>query len=375
MSNTVKILITGDFVPVLTSKELDDEKLVDYLYDKELLKELQDADLSITNLEIPLTNSSTPIKKSGPNLCAPPENIEFIKKGGFKLAAMANNHIMDYDKEGLKDTLELCEKNSIDTFGAGLSEEAAKKTYYTELKGKKIAIINVGENEFLFSKTSEAQVHNFDLIDVYNKIQYARSVADFIILIYHGGVEHYQLPYPRMKKNMEFLAKAGANTIVCHHTHCYSGYEFIGSTPVFYGLGNFFFERKTKRKTWFEGFVLKLMINDTLKVEFEMLPYTQSINESGVRLMDGDKKKEFKSRIDDLNGIIGDTKKFNKAWEELVTSITPKLVKHIYPVGFLSNEEKNLKKHRGTRKVKYLLNLIRAEASYSCLLKALDNIY
>lgn len=79
MSNSIKILMTGDFVPLMNNPELDNDQLVEYIYDEKLLMEINEADLSITNLEIPQTTASTPVKKSGPNLCAPSQNIRYIK--------------------------------------------------------------------------------------------------------------------------------------------------------------------------------------------------------------------------------------------------------------------------------------------------------
>ncbi len=375
MIDNIEIIITGDFVPPSISSKLEDSALQSFLYERELLDTISHSDLSITNLEVPLTNANKPIKKSGPSMFGSPENIRFIKLGGFNMVTLANNHIMDYDGKGLNDTIKLCERNHIATVGAGVSEKEAKETYYIDIKGKKIAIINTAENEFLFSKTSTFQAHNFDLIDIFQKIVEAKSKADFVLLIYHGGVENFQLPYPKMRKNLKFLSSAGVSAIVCHHTHCYSGYEVYNEVPIFYGLGNFVFDRKANIKTWFEGFILKLKIDNNLKLDFELIPYSQSLNNTGVRLMKTNDFDNFHKSINKLNKILSNSKAYEKHWDILIKKITPKLIKHIYPPSFLSNEKNNLNKHKGTKKIVYLYNLIRTESTHFCLLEALDEIY
>ena len=54
-----------------------------------------------------------------------------------------------------------------------------------------------------------------------------------MFLILHGGIEHYQLPSPRMKKWYRHIIDLGASAIVNHHQHCFSGYELYNGKPIF----------------------------------------------------------------------------------------------------------------------------------------------
>jgi len=66
---------------------------------------LDAADLRIAQWEVVLTRSNDPILKCGPNLKADPACADFLKKGRFDVALMANNHTGDFGEKGVLSTL------------------------------------------------------------------------------------------------------------------------------------------------------------------------------------------------------------------------------------------------------------------------------
>ena len=79
-----------------------------------------------------------------------------------------------------------------------------------------------------------------------------------------------------MKKKYRFLADAGADLIVNHHQHCYSGYEVYNGVPIFYGIGNFYFDNARRRdSTWNYGFMLNLDIEEN--ISFEIASFCDSL--------------------------------------------------------------------------------------------------
>ena len=67
----------------------------------------------MTDLECPLTLSKSARIKYGPHQKAHPDAIQLLKYANISLAAMANNHIMDYGSTGATDTMTLCENSGI----------------------------------------------------------------------------------------------------------------------------------------------------------------------------------------------------------------------------------------------------------------------
>ena len=154
--------------------------------------------------------------------------------------SLANNHIMDYGDDGLLDTLRLLAAADIQAFGVrpgcdGLSSRACIRCG--------------GLNTVLLGYTCPSThpavgaAHSpaiLDDIQVERDIlQARRDGADRVVLCLHWGDEEVPLPTPRDRLRARTYAKAGADLIIGHHSHCIQSWETIDETPVFYGLGNF----------------------------------------------------------------------------------------------------------------------------------------
>ena len=55
------------------------------------------------------------------------------------LFTIANNHILDYGRDCLKDTMDNLKKEGISYIGAGANEEEANKPFIKEINGRKYA--------------------------------------------------------------------------------------------------------------------------------------------------------------------------------------------------------------------------------------------
>ncbi len=139
-------------------------------------------------------------------------------------------------------------------------------------------------------------------------------------MIVHGGNELYQLPSPRLKELYRFFIDAGADAVVNHHQHCYSGYEIYREKPIIFGLGNFCFDHPQRRKgIWNEGFMVVLDFSPS-GIDVLTIPYTQCDEEPKVRLMKGEAKKKFEQNINSLNAIIADDSQLQKCMKEFIES-------------------------------------------------------
>ena len=128
MKNEAEIMICGDLCPTRDTAILFEKGDVNSLFNN-VLNLFNDADLLFGNLEFVLTDNPKPINKSGPNLFASTSYINIIKKAGFNLLSLANNHIKDCGEEGVQTTIKECAKAGIDTFGAGQYQECQKTLY------------------------------------------------------------------------------------------------------------------------------------------------------------------------------------------------------------------------------------------------------
>ncbi len=279
---------------------------------------LKDKDLSITNMECPLTRREDPIVKLGPNLKADPRCIDAVTYGGFDVAALANNHILDQNENGVMETISVCNGAGVKTVGAGADLQEASNPLIVEVKGRKIAILNFVENEFSIAEKDKAGANPMDPVRNYYRIEEAKRIADIVFVIAHGGHERYALPSRRMVELFRFFADRGAAAVICHHTHCPSGYEIHNGAPIFYGLGNFIFDRPDAKSIgWNDGFFIKLGVEDDAVKKIDLFPYQQCLGRPGLKMLRGEAREKFIAEIDGLSEVIRDEKSLESRWAEL----------------------------------------------------------
>lgn len=302
----IKIIVAGDFCPNERVEEHINNQQFSEIFGN-IRPIIESADYAVVNFECPVVlNDTKPIEKTGPALKSGVNAIKSIQFAGFKMVTLANNHFYDYGEKGVLDTLITCQEYEIDTVGGGKNLSEAIKVFYKEIHGKKIAFINFCEREFSIATKKRGGSNPLDPVKNYNQIQEARSKADFIVVIVHGGHEYYQLPSLRMKETYRFFVEAGADVVINHHQHCFSGYEIYNDKPIFYGLGNFCFDNKKYRDNiWNDGFMVELVFADS-EISFNLHPYIQCNKSTQVLPLDGELLKKFNSKLSELNKIIDD---------------------------------------------------------------------
>lgn len=301
----MKVLIAGDFAPRARLAKQIENKEFGTVFSEALRKIIQSADVSLVNFESPVIEAgSKPIPKCGPNLCCTKEAAEAVVFAGFTGVTLANNHILDYGVEGLNTTVETCNAAGLRTVGVGDNLQDAAQTLYTEYDGRTLAIINCCEHEFSIATEKSAGANPLNPVQQYYAIREARNKADYVLVIVHGGHEHFQLPSPRMKQLYRFFIDAGADAVVNHHQHCYSGYEVYRHKPIFYGLGNFCFDltNNSVGETWNLGYMVELTFDKQLT--FKIHPYRQYGLHPTIELLE---VGSLDNQINKLNAVISNS--------------------------------------------------------------------
>lgn len=264
---SVSLIICGDTVPTENNfaefSRGDRKSLVsDVLWEK-----IEAADLRFLNLEVPLCTKERPILKCGPNLIAPPSTVEGIKALKPDLIGLANNHTLDQDKEGLFETMEVLQKAGLRHVGAGANLAEAQKPFIFEKNGKKIGLYNCAEHEFTIAEEDFPGANPFDVFDSPDHIRALKEECDFVVVIYHGGKEHYRYPSPNVQKACRKMVDAGADLVVGQHSHCVCCEEKYKGGTIVYGQGNFIFDY-LDNEYWQTSILVKATFGDTLSVEY-----------------------------------------------------------------------------------------------------------
>ena len=160
---TIKISAVGDimlgrYVATLIGDSFDKpfEEVADIL---------NDSDIRFGNLECVLSdNELKNIKGKDKNFClkGPAKMVEVLKCAGFNVLSLANNHIYDYDGQGLADTMYTLESNDITHIGAGENLADARRLKVVEINGTKITTmdeLNAEKNKKAIGDTITLKVY------------------------------------------------------------------------------------------------------------------------------------------------------------------------------------------------------------------------
>lgn len=293
----MKILIGADLVPTDSNQALfaagDGEALVG----EALLSCLNSADMRIFNLEVPLTDLASPIEKCGPNLIAPTASVAGYKALGADILTLANNHIMDQGEQGFFSTLEALGKSGIEYIGADRNAMLAALPGIFPVGDKTVGVYACAEHEFSIAGENTPGANPFDPLESPDHVSALKKQCDYVIVLYHGGKEHYRYPSPGLQKVCRKLVEKGADLVICQHSHCIGCEEKYLHGTIVYGQGNFLVDRSEKQ---FQKTGLLVQISDDFSISY--IPLRK--REHTVRLATGEDADtilgEFHSRSEEI---------------------------------------------------------------------------
>lgn len=216
---------------------------------------LRGTDFNILNLEGPITNKKNCQDKQV-NFKFNSSVASLLSENNINLVNLANNHIFDCLEEGAKDTRENLKEAGIDYFGGKKPKESYK---IKKVNGQKIAFVGIDQT--------------LKLIEIdffYNLISKLKKENDYVFVNIHWGYEYDKLPSKAQKKTAHGLIESGADVIIGHHPHVIQPIEKYKDGVIFYSLGNFIFDQKTRETN--KGIAVGSILEQT-KFDFYIFPY------------------------------------------------------------------------------------------------------
>lgn len=376
MEKNISLIIGGDLVPTESNRKLFENNQIEKLIGKELKEELEKVDFRIFNLEAPITESNDKLLKCGPNLKIDPKSINGIKGLNPSLLTLANNHIMDFKEQGLKETIEVLTNNNINYVGIGENLSSLKKSHILENNGVKIGIYVCAEREFSIATDEICGVNPLELVENLEDIKELKSICNYVIVLHHGGKEYYRYPSPMLKKICNKMVEYGADLVVCQYSHCVGSYEEYKNGKIIYGQGNFIFDM-ADNEYWNTSILVKLTLskNGTKKLEYiPILKDKNKIKLAGLKekeeILAGLKKRSIE--IKDKRFIEKQYRKFSKEY----------IINYLYSISgvprLLRGIDKKILKNRllnylYKNKLTMVLNFIECEAHRELLIEGLKN--
>lgn len=259
----IDIILAGDIMlgRSVLIRSLDKESNPNYpfLYVNDFLLS---ADLVFANLESPVVENC-PRFEHGYTFCTDPKMVEGLVFSGINVVSLANNHILNFGREGLEDT-----KRYLNDFG--ISFTGVDNFVIEEIKETSFGFLGF---DFTFKKPTEK---DWDLIEE------SDQKVDILIVGVHWGEEYKDKANKFQREWAEKMIENGADIISGHHPHWVEDYEYIDGKPVYYSLGNFVFDQMWSEETK-KGLLIKLTFKDNKIIKEEFVnTYIENIGQPKI---------------------------------------------------------------------------------------------
>ena len=264
------------------------------------MDEYRAADLSIVNLENPLTRSTLNNTNLQQKSIVNPSYVKALTSGGVDIVNLANDHTLGYEQKGLLETIETLKDAGIHSLGAGKTKKEARRPKIIEVKGQKIAYLNYYDTDIQPTAPS-VNVNSRNKDRISSDIQNLREQVDWIIVNYHWGVELSEYPGDWQIDMARMTIDQGADLVVGHHPKVLQGAEIYQGRPIVYSLGNFIFGDTSNKESDYETAVLKVSLKPG-KMKVELLPVV--VSKYQPQIVKGEKGKEILKHIAQISSIF-----------------------------------------------------------------------
>jgi len=291
---------------------------------------LGSADLRIINLECALTDHKQPWNRTPKvfHFRADPSAIEVLRAARVDGCSLANNHTLDFEEQGLLDTLEHLEAAEIPYAGAGRNrEEAAQPALLRVHPDHAVALLAFTDNEPPFAAGPDRSGTNYLPVSleptilrrVEEAITAAREAgAKTIVFSNHWGPNMVQRPKDLFRRFAHAVIDRGVDIYYGHSAHIFQGVEIYRGKPILYDTGDFIDDYAVDpnlRNDW--SFLFRISLEEGEFRRLELFPVTLSY--ARVEYAAGAEREAIFDRMESLSREIGTT--FARHEDRLVLAI------------------------------------------------------
>lgn len=255
-------------------------------------------DYTLVNLETTFTDSNVKAPKDGEvfyNFKGPKEYVNILTQNSIEGVTIANNHIYDYGKQGIMDTVNVLKENNVDICGEGYK-------ILRDIQGVKFGFL--GYTGWEYSKDLKTKI-------VSDISELRKQGAQVIIPYFHWGIERSYEPYDVQQSLARFSIDNGADGVIGSHPHVIQSVENYKGKFIAYSMGNFCFggnsnppDKRTfilQAKANFENDKLK---NFQYKIIPAMISSRNDKNDYVPTLAAGDNKANILKTLNELSPTL-----------------------------------------------------------------------
>nr|WP_240946486.1 CapA family protein [Pseudomaricurvus alkylphenolicus] len=238
---------------------------------------LGDADFTFANLESPLSDTA---EMSGV-FKTPTAFVEGLTYGGVDVVSLANNHMLDASRQGLRDTMETLDGAGIKYMGGGKDLDHARQPVILEKEGIRIGILAYTQTENngtdSYAAPGRPGVMPLDPYLIKQDIEQLKPNVDLVALSFHWGIYHMtggaeagQSLHPAAVEFAHEMIDAGADMILGHHPHFPRAIEIYKGKPVLYSLSHLIFS--LTQPDWVDNYIARLKMTKEKVTEITLYP-------------------------------------------------------------------------------------------------------
>jgi len=279
---------------------------------------LNEADLRIANLECAITDKDRPWIRTPKvfHFRTSPSAVETLLIARIDACSLANNHTLDFEEQGLLDTLEYLDAAGIRHAGAGRNREEAADPAILIVPADhthRVALLAFTDNEPPFAAGPDRPGTNYLPVslrpEVLRRLERAVSAVrgmgvDTVLFSNHWGPNMVQRPKRIFRQFARAVIDLGVDIYYGHSAHVFQGVEIYRGKPILYDTGDFIDDyavNRELRNDW--SFLFRVSVAEGRFERLDLIPVKLSY--ARVDLATGGERESILNRMERLSAEMG----------------------------------------------------------------------
>ncbi len=281
----------------------------------DVLPLLEDADLRIVNLECAITAHRVPWTRTRKvfHFRADPSAVEVLRSAGIDAVSLANNHTLDFEEQGLLDTLAHLEVAGIPYAGAGRDRREAARPALLTAGAERVALLAFTDNEPPFAAGPDKPGTNYLPVslepEVLGRVEEAvgaarEAGAETVVFSNHWGPNMVERPPDLFRRFARAVVDRGVDIYYGHSAHIFQGVEIYRGKPILYDTGDFLDDYAVDERLRNDrSFLFRLSVEGGELRRLELFPVT--LLYAQVKRATGAEREAILDRMQSLSTEMG----------------------------------------------------------------------
>jgi poly-gamma-glutamate synthesis protein (capsule biosynthesis protein) len=281
----------------------------------DVLALMRSVDLRIANLECAITGNKEPWARTPKtfHFRADAPAVAVLRAARIDACSLANNHVLDFEEEGLLDTIAHLDDAGIAHAGAGRNPEEAARPALLDATGAPVALLAFTDNEPSFAAERNKPGTNYLPVSmetavlrrVEEAVEAAREAgARTVVFSNHWGPNMVERPPKLFRRFARAVIDRGADVYYGHSAHVFQGVELYRGRPIFYDTGDFIDDYAVNPRLRNDrSFLFLLRVERGTLVRAELFPV--NLPYARVRLARSAEQKDTLDRMEALSAEMG----------------------------------------------------------------------